>query len=216
MYVGGMATRFGHPIFARVYARTAASMEEAGVADHRKHLLAGLVGRVVEVGAGNGLNFSHYPVSVTEVIAVEPEPYLRAQAEVAARNTPIKVSVVDGDAEHLPIDDGSVDVAVTSLVLCSVSDQTAALAEIRRVLRPGGELRFYEHVLASDARLARIQRLVNPIWTRFAGGCRLTRNTLDVIQAAGFIVDECEQFLFQPCLPAKLAAPHILGKAHKP
>jgi len=210
-----MATRVHHPIFARMYSRLIGPMYAAGGAEHRERLLSGIVGRVVEVGAGNGLNFSHYPATVTEVIAVEPEPYLRGCAEGAAQNTPTKVSVVDGDAEHLPLEDASMDVAVTSLVLCSVSDPIAALREIRRVLRPGGELRFYEHVLASSTRLARLQRLANPIWPRFAGGCRLTRNTLEAIQASGFIVDECEQFLFQPCLPAKLAAPHILGRAHK-
>ena len=84
------------------------------------------------------------------------------------------------------------------------------------MLRPGGELRFYEHVLAEETRLARIQRLSDPIWTRFSGGCKLTRKTLEAIQAGGFIIDEYEQFLFQPCLTAKLAAPHILGRAHKP
>ena len=114
------------------------------------------------------------------------------------------------------MEDASIDAAVASLVLCSVTDPSVALQEIRRVLRPGGELRFYEHVLAGDPRLARVQRLADPIWKRFAGGCRLTRNTLETIQAAGFIIDECEQFLFQPCLPAKLAAPHILGRAHSP
>lgn len=211
-----MTTRVHHPIFARMYSRLGASMEAAGVAEHRERLLTGLIGRVVEVGAGNGLNFSHYPGTVTEVIAVEPEPYLRARAELAAQNASVKVTVVNGDAEHLPVGDASVDAAVTSLVLCSVTDPTAALKEIRRVLRPGGELRFYEHVGASDARLARIQRAVDPIWARFAGGCRLTRNTFDAIQAAGFVVDEHEQFLFQPCLPAKLAAPHILGRARSP
>lgn len=190
-------------------------MEEAGVAEHRRRLLAGLVGRVVEIGAGNGLNFAHYPDTVTEVIAVEPESYLRCRAELAAQKARVKVSVVEGEAESLPLGDASVDAAVTSLVLCSVGDPSAALSEIRRVLQPGGELRFYEHVRASDARLARLQRLVDPIWSRFAGGCRLTRNTLEAVKAAGFIVDECEQFLFQPCLAAKLAAPHILGRAHK-
>ncbi|MEK7295960.1 MAG: class I SAM-dependent methyltransferase [Actinomycetota bacterium] len=210
-----MATRVSHPIFARVYSRLGTSMEAAGVAEHRERLLVGLVGRVVEVGAGNGLNFSYYPDTVTEVIAVEPEPYLRARAELAAQNAPVKITVVNGDAEHLPLADASVDAAVTSLVLCSIGDPIAALREIRRVLRPGGELRFYEHVRADEAGLACIQRFADPIWSRFAGGCRLTRNTLEAIQAAGFIVDECEQFLFQPCLAAKLAAPHILGRAHK-
>ncbi len=109
-----MATRVHHPVFARMYQRMSASMEAAGVAEHRHKLLAGLAGRVVEVGAGNGLNFSHYPETVGEVIAVEPESYLRARAEFAARNAPILVRVVDGDAEHLPFEDGSIDAAVTS------------------------------------------------------------------------------------------------------
>lgn len=204
------------PIFARIYSRMAKSMESAGVAEHRRRLLAGLVGSVIEIGAGNGLNFPHYPDTVSEVIAVEPEPYLRNRAKLAALYATTQISVVDGDAEHLPLEYTTVDAAVFSLVLCSVTDQSAALMEIQRVLRPGGELRFYEHVLANDERLARIQRLIEPIWTRLAGGCKLTRNTLDAIREGGFIVDECEQFLFQPCLAAKLAAPHILGKAHKP
>lgn len=191
-------------------------MESAGEADHRRRLLAGLVGSVIEVGVGNGLNFSHYPDTVSEVIAVEPEPYLRDRAKLAARHSTVRISVVDGDAEHLPLEYTSVDAAVVSLVLCSVANQQASLAEIRRVLRPGGELRFYEHVLASEPRLARLQRLLEPIWTRIAGGCRLTRNTLDAIRIAGFVIDEYEQFHFQPCLATKLAAPHIIGRAHKP
>ena len=216
MVLGVMTTKVHHPIFARIYQRLSVSMEAAGVAEHRTRLLTGLVGRVVEVGAGNGLNFSHYPDTVTEVIAIEPEPYLRARAVLAAQNAnAVKISVIDGDAEHLPLEDASVDCAVASLVLCSIPNQSAALAEIRRVLRPGGELRFYEHVRASDVWSARLQHLVDPIWTRFAGGCRLTRNTLEAIQAAGFVIDECEEFLFQPRLVAKIAAPHILGRAHK-
>ncbi len=213
--LAAVATHVHHPVFARVYQRMGAAMEAAGAAEHRTRLLAGLVGRVVEVGAGNGLNFSHYPNTVSEVIAVEPESYLRARAELAALNAPITVRVIDGDAEHLPLEDGSIDAAVTSLVLCSVVNQTDALREIQRVLRPGGELRFYEHVLATNSRLARFQSLADPIWTRFAGGCRLTRNTFGAIQAAEFVVDEYEQFQFQPCFLAKLASPHILGRAHK-
>ena len=107
---------------------------------------AGLTGRVVEVGAGNGLNFGHYPATVTEVVAVEPEPYLRERAEEAARAAPVDVTVVVGLADALPAEDGAFDAAVASLVLCSVPDQAGALAELRRVVRPDGELRFYEHV----------------------------------------------------------------------
>ena len=137
-----MTFRVHHPIFARVYSRVSKSVESAGEADHRRRLLAELVGSVIEVGAGNGLNFPYYPSTVSEVIAVEPEPYLRERAKLAARHSTVRISIVEGDAEHLPLEYTSVDAAVVSLVLCSVADQHASLIEIRRVLRPGGELRF--------------------------------------------------------------------------
>jgi ubiquinone/menaquinone biosynthesis C-methylase UbiE len=208
-------TRVRHPVFARFYQRIAAYAEKAGASEHRDRLLAGVTGVVVEVGAGHGVNFPHYPPSATKVIAVEPEPILRARAQQASVSAPISVSVIDGDADHLALEDASVDAVASSLVLCSVPDQQSALAEMRRVLRPDGELRFYEHVRASDSRWARRQRLAQPIWSHLAGGCHLTRNTLAAIEQAGFTVDRCEHFLFQPCLTAKLSAPTILGNAHR-
>jgi SAM-dependent methyltransferase len=207
--------RVHHPIFARLYNRVAAALDQAGAAEHRQALLSGLRGRVVEVGAGTGLNFAHYPDTVTEVVAVEPEPYLRERATETARHAPVKVVVVEGTAEAIPLDDESLDAGVASLVLCSVRDQAAALAELRRVIRPGGELRFYEHLLAQDARWARRQRRADRIWSWFAGGCHLTRQTGDAIRQAGFNVEACERFLFEPGWPSKLAAPHILGRARR-
>ena len=133
-----MSTRpVRHPIFARLYARVSPGVERKGAAEHRDELLAGVAGRVIEIGAGNGLNFAHYPASVTEVVAVEPEPYLRGRAQEAAESAPVPVTIVDGVADDLPADDGAFDAAVASLVLCSVPDQATALAEVRRVLRPG-------------------------------------------------------------------------------
>ena len=143
-----MSREVHHPLFARLFDRMAAKTEEQGAAEHRERLLAGLGGRVIEVGAGNGLNFSHYPGTVAEVVAVEPEDYLRAKAERVAEDAPVAIRVVDGLADDLPAEDASFDAAVASLVLCSVPDQAAALAELRRVLRPGAELRFYELVLS--------------------------------------------------------------------
>jgi ubiquinone/menaquinone biosynthesis C-methylase UbiE len=113
-------------------------MDAQGAIDHRRKLLAGLAGRVLEVGAGNGLNFAHYPPAVTEVLAVEPEPYLSGLAQAAAAQAPVPVRVVDGTADALPTPDASMDGAVASLVLCSVPNQARALAELDRVLRPGG------------------------------------------------------------------------------
>jgi ubiquinone/menaquinone biosynthesis C-methylase UbiE len=207
--------RVHHPIFARLYQRMSPAIEKAGAADHRDRLLAGLTGTVVEVGAGNGLNFAHYPDTVTEVIAVEPEDYLRARAEDAAAGAPIPVRVVDGTASRLPLADASVDGGVASLVLCSVTDQAEALAELRRVINPGGELRFYEHVLANNPRIATWQRRIDPLWTTIVGGCHLTRNTEQAITDAGFVIEENDRFRFAPCALSKLSAEHILGRARR-
>src|SRR3954470_16557549 len=132
-----------HPLFARMWIKGSPGAEKRGVAEHRREMLAGLSGRVIELGAGNGLNFEHYPDTVTEVLAVEPEPTLREAAVAAAGRAPVPLTVIEGVADALPAEDESFDAAVASLVLCSVPDQTAALAELRRVLKPGGELRFY-------------------------------------------------------------------------
>ena len=132
----------GHPLFARVYARASPGMDAEGMAGYRERALAGLAGSVIEVGAGNGLNFAHYPAGVTGVLAVEPDPYLRRIAEENAGRAPVPVEVREGVAERLPGPDGSFDAAVVTLVLCSVADQRAVLAEVRRVVRPGGQLRF--------------------------------------------------------------------------
>lgn len=157
------AKKVHHPIFARLYARLSASAEAKGAAAHREEMLAGLAGRVVEVGAGNGLNFAHYPMTVSDVVVVEPEAHLRKLAATAAAEARVPVTVVDGTADRLPLDDASCDAAVWSLVLCSVADEDGALAEVRRVLRPSGELRFYEQVIDNSQRIARVQRIVDVV-----------------------------------------------------
>jgi ubiquinone/menaquinone biosynthesis C-methylase UbiE len=205
-----------HPIFARVYERLSRQEERRGGADLRKELLEGLSGRVIEVGAGNGLNFAHYPDSVTEVLAVEPEPRLRASAEKAAAQAPVPVRLVAGVAERLPADAGSFDAGVASLVLCTVPNQDAALMELRRVLRPGGELRFYEHVVSRRPTAARLQRILDAtIYPPLAGGCHLARDTQRAIQAAGFEIRSSRRFPFGPSARGPQVA-HILGKAQKP
>jgi SAM-dependent methyltransferase len=200
-----------HPLFARYYAWLSPRMEKRGTAEHRRELLAGLSGRVVEVGAGNGLNLAHYPPAVTEVVAVEPEPYLRQKALEAAAEAAAPVRVVDGLADRLPGGDGEFDAAVASLVLCSVPDQGRALAEIRRVLRPGGELRFYEHVRGEGAR-ARLQDVANLIWPHVGAGCRPNRETVGAIEAAGFRVERARRFDFL----GGPTAPHVIGVAVRP
>jgi ubiquinone/menaquinone biosynthesis C-methylase UbiE len=203
-----------HPLFARFFARAVSRAEQHGFADHRRRLLAGISGRVVEIGAGTGANFVHYPPAVTEVLAVEPEAYLRHLAEQAAREARVPVRVVDGVADRLPAGDDEFDAAVTSLVLCSVPDQATALAEIRRVLRPGGRLYFWEHVRAGQPGLARLQRVMDAtLWPAFGGGCHTGRDTAAAIAAAGFTVERCERFDLPDTRVPIPAKPHILGTA---
>jgi SAM-dependent methyltransferase len=211
-----MAEAVRHPIFARLYALLAGQADKQGAADHRRELLAGLSGRVVEVGAGNGLNFPYYPPEVSEVVAVEPEAYLRGKAGEAATGAGVTVRVVDGLADAVPAEDASFDAGVASLVLCSVPDQARALAELRRVIKPGGELRFYEHVLANDPKTARLQHRIAPVWRALGGGCNVNRETGSAIEQAGFEIESCRRFPFKPgpiCAPV---APHILGVARRP
>jgi ubiquinone/menaquinone biosynthesis C-methylase UbiE len=210
-----MAGQVDHPRCARLYVRQSQKADELGLAARRAELLDGLAGCVLEIGAGNGLNFSHYPARVTEVVAVEPERHLRELAEQAARAAPVTVRVIDTLAEALPFEDGAFDAAVASLVLCSVTDVRAALAELHRVIRRDGELRFFEHV-ASERRVVRsLQRAADAtVWPRVSGGCHLGRDTARLIEDAGFAIERCDRFSFRipPLDPPKS---HILGVARR-
>jgi ubiquinone/menaquinone biosynthesis C-methylase UbiE len=211
------ATVASRPIFARMLARAAELEERRGGAEHRRRLLAGLHGRVIEVGAGSGVSFAHYPTTVAELLAVEPEPHLRAMAQEAAGGAPIAVRVVEGVADALPADDASTDAGVVTGVLCSVPDPAAALRELARVIRPGGELRFFEHVAARAARLARLQRALDAtLWPRLNGGCHTARDTEAAIVAAGFAIEERERFSFRVTALAAPVSPRILGRARRP
>jgi ubiquinone/menaquinone biosynthesis C-methylase UbiE len=202
-----------HPLFARMYSR----MKEKGEArDHRKELLSGLSGQVIELGCGNGLNFAHYPATVEEVLAVEPEPYLRALALEATGGARVKISVVSGVADALPSESASFDAGVASLVLCTVPDPRRALAELFRVIRPEGELRFYEHVGATTPILGPLLRFAQAtFWPRIAGGCHPARDTQQAIADAGFRIEKIREFRFSPSPPMP-AVPHILGVARRP
>jgi ubiquinone/menaquinone biosynthesis C-methylase UbiE len=204
-----------NPIFARVYDRVSGQADDAGQREHRRELLEGLSGHVVEVGAGNGLNFAHYPPAVEEVLAVEPEPFLRERARAVAASAPVAVRVLDGTAERLPLEDASVDAAVASLVLCTVPDQAAALAELRRVLVPGGELRFYEHVRSERPGFARFQQIADLVWPHVAGGCHTARDSGRAIEGAGFGIERCRRLTFRPCSVIAPIAPHVLGRARR-
>ncbi len=209
-------TSISHPLFARLFALFAPAAERFCGAAHRDELLDGLEGKVIEIGAGRGLNFAHYPSSVTEVVAIEPEPYLRARATEAAQQAPVPVSVVGGTAETPAVEDGTFGAAVFSLVLCPVPDQAVALAACSRVLRPGGEPRFYEHVLAEEPGLARLQRRVDLVWPHLGAGCHASRDTPRAIEQAGFSVTSSRRFAFRPCVLFAPVFPHVIGRAVRP
>ncbi|MCX4552478.1 class I SAM-dependent methyltransferase [Streptomyces sp. NBC_01387] len=207
-----------HPLFARFYARFSVSADvKGGVAAHRAELLSGLSGRVIEIGAGNGLNFTHYPAAVTEVVAVEPERSLRQLAVRSAMRARTPVDVMPGTAEALPVEGEMFDAAVASLVLCSVRDVPQALAEIRRVLRPGGELRFFEHGLGRGRAMTTTQRALDrTVWPLLFGGCHTARDTPAAIRAAGFELGEYRRLTIPESGLQVPTSPCVLGVARRP
>ncbi|HET9168074.1 MAG TPA: class I SAM-dependent methyltransferase [Actinospica sp.] len=194
-----------HRVFASWYPGRAAAMDRAGFAAYRDRFLAGLSGRVLELGAGSGLNFAHYPPEVERVVAVEPGERMRELAGRAAAGAPVPIEVVDGVAEDLSAFAGQFDAAVCSLVLCSVPDQCAALAQLRSVLRVQdgsdvGEVRLLEHVRADGRGLARVQRALDAtVWPLIGAGCHCSRDLTAAIAPAGLAVKSAERFRF----PAK-------------
>lgn len=169
-------------------------------------------GRVLELGIGMGLNLAYYdPAKVSAVVGVDPAAELRAAAQAAPHDPRLKVTVEDGTAEALPFADKSFDTVVCTFTLCSVHNPAAALAEARRVLKPGGRLLYCEHGLAPDAGVAKWQRRIEPVWKRIAGGCHLTRPIGSAIAAAGFKLADTES-MYVPNTP-KIAAWNEWGSA---
>lgn len=200
-----------HPVFARFYERLSTAMDRRGQLEHRQEVAGSARGRVLEIGAGNGLNFAHYG-NAEWVVAVEPEPTMLRHARERAGQLASPVRLVRAAGEALPFADESFDTVVVSLVLCSVRDPKATAAEVRRVLRPAGELRFLEHVRSRSLRAGRWQDRMDRLWGLFSGGCHPNRDTVATLRAAGFEV-QGRSFPFGPPSPAR---PHVLGVARKP
>ena len=179
-------------MFALVYDPCLSMGELMGVRRHRRRALARARGRVVELGAGTGLNLRHYPQGLDDLLFVEPDPAMRKRLTRRARRRGRDVRILDATAESLPLADHSVDTVVATFVLCTVDDPQRALDEIHRVLRPGGELLFVEHVRAHTPRLAGWQDRLSEPWRRFACGCRCNRATLELMRGCDFEVDVVE------------------------
>ncbi|MHB1988185.1 MAG: class I SAM-dependent methyltransferase [Acidimicrobiales bacterium] len=197
---------------ALLYDRFMDGVEQAGLTGWRRELLAPLRGSVLEIGAGTGRNLLLYPAEVTDLVVTEPDPHMRTLLAKAVSGSARQARVIDAPAEHLPFADATFDAVVSTLVLCSVKDQACVLKEVRRVLRPGGELVFIEHVAATDRpRRLRWQRRAEPIWRLLAGNCHLTRDTADSIAAAGFVPSTIVRESMRKSLP--IVRPTIRGRA---
>ncbi len=196
------ANRLHHPFFARLWSVMSAH-ESPLMKRLRAENLAGLSGRVLEVGAGTGTNFAYYPQTVDEVVALEPEVDLAPKARHAAADSPVPVTVIESTIEGMPVTE-PFDVVVCSLVLCSVADPERVLRQLNSVLKPGGELRYFEHVASSGWR-GSLQRVADStLWPRIAGNCHTHRDTERAIIGAGFSLDVARH---QWTLPAWVPLP---------
>jgi SAM-dependent methyltransferase len=208
---GGPSVSLFGKVYARCYDQFMDRIDRTGAAEHRRRLVEEAGGEVLEIGAGTGKNLPLYKAA-ERVVALDPDPAMRARAHEAAREARLPVEVVDGDAVALSFPDASFDTVVFSLVLCTVPDLGQALAEARRVLRPGGTLRFYEHVRATDPHLARWQDRLERPWGWIGRGCHPNRDTPAAV--AGFGVISLEDFDF-PAMPP-IVRPHVIGIAERP
>jgi len=198
-------------VFARVYDTAFTLAERRGLRDVRKELVGRSKGRVVELGAGTGLNLDHYPADISELLLTEPDPHMAAKLRKRASSSSLDVSVVEVPAENLPFDDASVDTVVSTLVLCTVHDPHRALLEIARILRPGGTLLFAEHVRSASARAAWWQDRLNTPWSWYACGCQCNRDTIATMESASFHVREAGQNSLRWISP--VVRPLVVGSA---
>ena len=207
----------GHPIFATIYDRLLASAEKAGMADIRAELLAQASGRTLEIGAGTAANAPYYPEAVTELVLTEPDPHMAKRIPAKLESDPPRVGaveVVEAPAEALPFGDGEFDTVVSTLALCTVQDPEKVVAEVNRVLKPGGRFLFLEHVRGEEGSgKARWQDRLERPWGWFSGGCHPNRPTGALLERSFASVD-VEDGEFPGSAPP-LVKPLIHGAAHK-
>lgn len=201
-------------LFSAVYDRGLKGTEEAGLREMRREALAPASGRTIDLGAGTGANLGLYPAAVGELVLAEPDPHMAKQLRRKLVETGVDAELVEAPAERLPFEDASFDTAVFTLVLCTVPDPGAALAETARILKPGGRLLFVEHVRSDDPGLARWQDRLERPWHFLADGCHCNRDTVATIEASPLTVEHVEHDRLPKAPP--LVRPLIRGSAALP
>ncbi len=197
--------------FTALYDRGLKATEEAGLREMRREVLAGASGRTIDIGAGTGVNLELFPTAVTELVLAEPDPHMLRRLRPRLSEASRKASVVQAPAEKLPFEDDSFDTVAFTLVLCTVPDPRAALAEAARVLKPGGKLLFVEHVRANDPGLARWQDRLEKPWRFLADGCHCNRDTVATIETSQFELERVERGSLPKAPP--IVRPLVRGSA---
>jgi ubiquinone/menaquinone biosynthesis C-methylase UbiE len=198
---------------AAVYDRMTAASEEAGMRDMRRQVVSQARGRTLELGAGTGLNLVHYGPEVTELVLLEPDSHMGAKLREKVEASGRDARIVTSSAEQLPFEDESFDTVLGTLVLCTIPDHERAIAEVARVLKPGGRMLFLEHVRSDDPGLARWQDRLRPVWQFVAVGCQCNRDTLAAIERSPLTVDRARRGKLPKAPP--LVRPTIEGVATK-
>jgi ubiquinone/menaquinone biosynthesis C-methylase UbiE len=197
--------------FSAIYDRGLKATEEAGLREMRREVLAAASGRTLDVGAGTGVNLGLFGSGVTELVLVEPDPHMLKKLRAKLSESGVDAAAIQAPAERLPFADSSIDTAVFTLVLCTVPDPKAALAEAARVLRPDGRLLFVEHVRSQDPGLARWQDRLEKPWRFLGDGCHCNRDTVATIEASPFTVERVEDGSLPKAPP--LVRPLVRGSA---
>lgn len=198
-------------IFSAIYDPLLKGTEEAGLRERRRETLSAAYGRTIDIGAGTGANLDLFPAGLERIVMAEPDPHMTKRLRRKLAESRADVELVEAGAERLPVEDASFDTAVFTLVLCTVPDPAAALAEAARVLKPGGQLLFVEHVRAEDAGLARWQDRLESPWRLFADGCRCNRDTVATIEASPLTLESVERGELPKSPP--LTRPMVWGRA---
>ena len=168
------------------------SMRQEGLSPYRRRVAAAAEGCILEIGVGSGINLPYYSERAVQVVGLDPSTKLLSMAREAMRKSELRVELLHGSAETIPLPDNSVDTVVTTWTLCSISDVVRALSEMRRVLKPEGRLLFVEHGLSPDAKVRFWQNRLTPLWKRIGGGCHLNRPIGQMVQRAGFRIERMD------------------------